>query len=348
MLKAKFQKIIFILLVFFLIIYTIQYSKNYFSVDKFAIEKTHQIENYLIDEEKLKNSNSQQIFFLETYLDSVRSIDNPRQVCSIEAAARMNPDMEIYFYFFTNSTSLVLKYTKFLNILHSYSNIKIRYVNILEFINGTKIENFFKTDRVGKSPYRIEHTSDILRLLVLYKFGGLYLDLDVVSFYPVKLINKRNFICLEGDNLFANCILKFDREDGKKYIESYFDQLEKTYNPDAWTGIGNTLISQVFLTFCNSTELHNNKFGKCDKITALPTDKCFAIMYGSFKNFYEENSKDEVLDKIFQSGSFFIHIWNKMLTFDNQTYKINHQSKSAYAQIAKVYCPKTFEVADVF
>jgi hypothetical protein len=44
------------------------------------------VENYKTDEERMLNASSRQIFFLETHLERVRSLDKPRQVCSVEAA----------------------------------------------------------------------------------------------------------------------------------------------------------------------------------------------------------------------------------------------------------------------
>jgi hypothetical protein len=55
-----------------------------------------------------------------------------------------------------------------------------------------------------------------------------------------------------------------------------------------------------------------------------------------------------VLEKIAQSGSFFIHIWNKMLSFKNRNYTMGKESGAAYAEIARVFCPRTFEAVEYF
>lgn len=37
--------------------------------------------------------------------------------------------------------------------------------------------------------WKVEQHSDMLRLLTLWKFGGIYMDLDVVSLRPLPLID---------------------------------------------------------------------------------------------------------------------------------------------------------------
>jgi lactosylceramide 4-alpha-galactosyltransferase len=128
--------------------------------------------------------------------------------------------MDVYYFFFTNQTDVILEHTLLLDILLSYSNVYIRSVSIAELTKGTVLEQFFQNNSISDS-YRLEHTSDILRILVLNKFGGLYLDLDVISSFPVRLMNRKNFICLEDQNKFNNAIVKLDRVEGKKFSDAY-------------------------------------------------------------------------------------------------------------------------------
>lgn len=64
--------------------------------------------------------------------------------------------------------------------LLTYPNIHFRNVNVTKFVDGTLAEDWFKKDRIFETKYFKNNLSNFLRLLVLYKFGGIYLDLDVV------------------------------------------------------------------------------------------------------------------------------------------------------------------------
>lgn len=42
------------------------------------------------------------------------------------------------------------------------------------------MENFHHSGKLFRSKYLVSHMSDYLRYLTLYRYGGVYLDLDVV------------------------------------------------------------------------------------------------------------------------------------------------------------------------
>ncbi|KAG5667424.1 hypothetical protein PVAND_015404 [Polypedilum vanderplanki] len=350
---TKYPKILAAVLILCIIIYyTLFHVKNLNPIEElnfnFFQNRSYKLESFKVDEEKMLNANSKQIFFLETHLEQNRTLSNPRQVCSVEAAARTNPDMEVYLFLATNKSDVVLNHNDFLDVLLSYPNIHIRYINTSEYTNGTKLQNFFEIHDLSKSPHRIEHTSDILRILTLNKYGGLYMDLDVLSIFPIRMIDKINFVCLERSTHFSNAIIKLDKIEGKKFSDVYLEKVMKDYNPDLWAANGPDMVTPAFLSFCNGTELPLEKTGQCDTLTAWANQKCFPIMFGSFSKFYEDNFKDEVMKKFHETGSFFIHIWNKMLAFGNKSYKLYKNSTAAYMEVAKVFCPKTIEKTEIF
>lgn len=95
--------------------------------------------------------------------------------------------------------------------------------------------------------------------------------------------------------------------------------------------------------FCRGVELADDKITHCGNFTVLPRDKCYPITYGEWKKIYEENFKEETLKKLFSKEAYFLHIWNKMQDFGNKHFQLLFNSDSAYMQLAKVYCPRTYE-----
>nr|CAD7412401.1 unnamed protein product [Timema poppensis] len=61
-----------------------------------------------------------------------------------------------------------------------YNNIRIRHVNIEHYLEGTPLEEWYKEGALKKSRWPMSHSSDVLRFITLWKYGGTYLDLDVV------------------------------------------------------------------------------------------------------------------------------------------------------------------------
>ena len=58
------------------------------------------------------------------------------------------------------------------------------------------LEKFFKSDILAKSRYQFVHTADALRLLLIYRFGGFYLDLDYVVLRDLN--HYKNMLLEEG------------------------------------------------------------------------------------------------------------------------------------------------------
>lgn len=65
--------------------------------------------------------------------------------------------------------------------LKSYQNIHFRNVDIYEFSKNTPAEQWIKQDHIFTSAFFVAHLSDYLRLIALFKFGGIYQDLDFVN-----------------------------------------------------------------------------------------------------------------------------------------------------------------------
>nr|CAD7411140.1 unnamed protein product [Timema cristinae] len=55
-----------------------------------------------------------------------------------------------------------------------------RHVNIEHYLEGTPLEDWYKEGALKKSRWPMSHSSDVLRFITLWKYGGTYLDLDVV------------------------------------------------------------------------------------------------------------------------------------------------------------------------
>lgn len=86
--------------------------------------------------------------------------------------------------------------------LRSYPNIHFRRLNFRNYSLGTPAAEFLATDTIFKSKYLVPTFSDILRLITLYHFGGIYFDLDAVIL-KVKSTVLSEFIKIIFKSFFA-------------------------------------------------------------------------------------------------------------------------------------------------
>lgn len=110
---------------------------------------------------------------------------------------------------FTSKVGLSIEsISPIINALQSYPNIHLRNVNLTTYSAKTPMELWFQADQLFLSKYLNAHTSDMLRLISMYKFGGIYLDLDVIVQKDFNLLPE-NFAAAESAHFVANGAIGF-------------------------------------------------------------------------------------------------------------------------------------------
>ena len=132
----------------------------------------------------------------------------PRQACGIESAARANPSMEIRIY--SNTAKLgrpawdsrvirhgIVRFCALNQILltdRQFDGNKIQFIRrnfeewLPKFDGSTfKLHHF---DQMKKSPYWTVQLSDAARLILLEKYGGIYLDFDNIVFRSLHCLRN--------------------------------------------------------------------------------------------------------------------------------------------------------------
>lgn len=120
-----------------------------------------------------------------------------RQACAIESAAKWNPTRDIFVIFASKVGFSDDFESPIIDALRSYPNIHLRNLNFATYIAGTPMEQWFYTDQLFLSQFLNSHTSDFLRFTSMFKFGGIYLDLDVVVQKPFNSL-PTNFAAPES------------------------------------------------------------------------------------------------------------------------------------------------------
>lgn len=135
------------------------------------------------------------IFFHETSCGSSTQdgiVLTARQACAVESAAKMNPDLEVYLLFTApiNLRNSTLK-NKIVTQLLSYPNIHVRHLHFEKYFMGSPLEKWYKGGALKASRWPRSHASDALRFLTLWKYGGTYLDLDVIVTRYIKVKGEK-------------------------------------------------------------------------------------------------------------------------------------------------------------
>lgn len=132
----------------------------------------------------------------------------------------MNPDRQIYFLIKTSLNFLDYPANHFVRSILSCPNVHLKYFNVFETAQRTPIERWIQNSTLFRSLSLNAHVSDVYRLIILWRYQGIYLDLDTLS---LKNFDKvpMNFACIENEkaNKIGNAFMGVEGDVGKKFIE---------------------------------------------------------------------------------------------------------------------------------
>jgi lactosylceramide 4-alpha-galactosyltransferase len=144
----------------------------------------------------------------------------PRSVCGIESTARANPEMQIYVYINTNKSVKSQKHyvvkkpgrirsCKVMELLNQFPNVHFIREDLLSYFQDSKFAPLYESGLLNKSSWSYVHLSDALRHIILYKYGGFYLDSDIITFRPLH--------CLRNAMSYLNEVPHIENGNGLTY-----------------------------------------------------------------------------------------------------------------------------------
>ena len=139
------------------------------------------------------------------------------------------------------------------------TTMDIKVINILpfdeDFFSGSPVEAFISSHRnlveMNHSAAGFEHShlTDVIRPLLLWRYGGVYLDFDVIVLQSLE--NFRNSFAAqysdvlpgEPENRYNFAVAVFDEK--HPFISDMLNNISRSYNPKKWTCIGPALTTAV-------------------------------------------------------------------------------------------------------
>lgn len=110
--------------------------------------------------------------------------------------------------------------SRFVEALLSYSNIEIKILTVAELVRGTIAEKIFRNGRFSRTRFYMANLSDVFRLIILSKHGGIYLDLDVIVTKRLDLLPS-NFVCRESKYFVNGAVMSMDKKSKINFPEIF-------------------------------------------------------------------------------------------------------------------------------
>ncbi|KAL7641984.1 UNVERIFIED_CONTAM: hypothetical protein RMT77_007858 [Armadillidium vulgare] len=280
----------------------------------------------LNSEENYNNTNS--IFFIEGFFnDYLRG----RYLCSVESAAKIHPNNFVNVLM----TSQSLKLTPSLkSLLNTYKNIRFLYLNSTRLIMEVpSLKEFYITKRWTESQWPRMHYSDLLRFLIIWKHGGIYLDLDVLTTKNLEN-DEQNFLGYSSKEYVNSAIMGFLPRHW--FVKKILQEIPHFYDPTNFGTISPHLVTKVLIERCGlRPPLTSMK--RCPDVKIYERKVFNPISWMRANKSFEN---DFVLaEKLMSDPKIFtFHYWNII----TKQFRIDSRKQSPFAVLAKNFCPVVY------
>ncbi|XP_001600253.1 lactosylceramide 4-alpha-galactosyltransferase isoform X1 [Nasonia vitripennis] len=286
--------------------------------------------------ERIRLASGKNIFFHETScFESGRSELNCRQACAVESAARMNPSTSVNLLFLSpsppsNRTARLVDL-----VLQSYRNVRVMRVQVDEYVRDSPIEQWYASGILGSSHWPRSHMSDIMRYLTLWKFGGVYLDLDVVV--TTSLEDLTDFAGAEDWMDVAAGVIGFGATGlGRRVANACLRDLMRNFRGNLWGNNGPGVITRTLQKFCAVEHAKDMTSSRCSGFRVFPPSAFYPIFYKEWRRYFSAQDFNETMRLIQEARA--IHVWNKL----SATEVVRVGSKVPYAIVAQKHCPRVY------
>lgn len=111
-------------------------------------------------------------------------------------------------------------------------------------MRNTLVEELYDSGKIEASSYARSHASDVLRYLTLYKYGGVYLDLDVIVVKSFEGLYGDFAGAESADNVAAGVMRFSPNGIGHSHAKMCLLDLSKHFRGDDWGHNGPGVITR--------------------------------------------------------------------------------------------------------
>eukprot|EP00232_Nephroselmis_pyriformis_P011387 CAMPEP_0182884430 /NCGR_PEP_ID=MMETSP0034_2-20130328/18990_1 /TAXON_ID=156128 /ORGANISM="Nephroselmis pyriformis, Strain CCMP717" /LENGTH=322 /DNA_ID=CAMNT_0025017631 /DNA_START=219 /DNA_END=1187 /DNA_ORIENTATION=+ len=185
-------------------------------------------------------------------------------------------------------------------------NIIVERPDIPYLLAGTPAEVWYDNiDRWKEGEFFFSHITEIIRLATLHKYGGMYLDTDVIVMRELDGLQNCLGTELAGPHgeakVLNGAVLKFEK--GSRFIWEAMVEFNTTYRIDSWGWNGPELVTRVAGRFPQGPEL---------KI--LPTIAFYPIHWAKVKKYFTADGMEDQHSvwQEMEKDTYLFHYWNKI------------------------------------
>ncbi|KAD6120353.1 hypothetical protein E3N88_11624 [Mikania micrantha] len=268
--------------------------------------------------------------FFMTWISSPFKIFSEREFLAVDALFQSNPDCCLMILSNTMGSDFGFQILK--PVIDLGFQVLAIQPDFNFLFNNTPAKSWFDHMKNGnRDPGEIplaQNLSNLIRLVVLYKYGGVYLDTDFITLKDFS--GLRNSIGAQSATRFGNwtrlnnAVLIFDKNHPLLY--NFIEEFALTFDGNRWGHNGPYLVSRVV------------ERGAVSNLSVLPPEAFYPVDWtrigGLFKRPVNRAHTRWVEAKVVQleESSYGVHLWNK------QSRKLRIEEESVMGRLISQHC----------
>ncbi|CAO2842665.1 unnamed protein product [Amaranthus hypochondriacus] len=285
------------------------------------------------------NENSCRFRVFMTWISSIKSFQE-REKFTIESLFKFHPQACLLIV--SNSMGS----SKGTQVLEPFLKLKFKVMAIspdFKFIfKNTMADDWYNQLEKGHiNPGEIsigQNLSNLLRLALLYKYGGVYMDTDFIVVN--KLDGLKNVIGAQTIDPITknwarlnNALMIFDKK--HPLLFKFIEEFALTFNGNKWGHNGPYLVSRVVSRVISN---NNGTMEDVSEFTILPPIAFYVVDWSRIGNLFkkpvDENHSKWINHKLnhIKEESYVVHLWNR------QSRKIQVENGSIISHLMKRSC----------
>lgn len=274
-------------------------------------------------------STGRSIVFLET---SERTEPSSLASCAVESASRIYPTQPVLFFMkgLNGSTQQSPNSThRAFALLSAISNVFLFPLDMKTLFEDTPLFSWYIHVNISTQSNWLHVSSDAARLAIIWKYGGIYMDTDVIS---IRLIPEENFLAAQSSKFSSNGVFGFLPH--HPFLWACMENFVEHYDSQVWGKQGPDLMSRMLRVWCRLEDFQEVSDLKCSNLSFLHPQRFYPISYPEWRRYYEVWDKEPDFNV-----SYALHLWNYM---NKEGRTVIRGSNTLVENLYRKYCPRTY------
>jgi hypothetical protein len=255
--------------------------------------------NMVVDVDKYLSQHTCEVIFFMVW-STVAASFSPRDLRSVESI----------FIFHQRACVLVASSTiddsVFKPLTQLGFQVTVIPLDIHHLLENTRAQTWLThLERWKQQPHFHSNISNAVRKAMLYRWGGIYMDFDVIVLRPIDVTNALSW--MNSEVWLNGGVMVFEK--GHPFLDQCLEDFAKNYNGREWGHNGPSLLTRVYRKYSDSDLM------KSHPMTILPSTGFYPITPARIKFLFTRTKDTFVafkLQAIFES-SYTLHYYNNIM-----------------------------------